>query len=277
MAALLPLQKTVYDSRLDKASRLKSLLPPAPPGSLGQLPKGLFLFDDALFSVVYAPLDHINPGARIVLAGLTPSWRQTQAAYAAHAELAGHDEEHAGFEIKRRAAFCGSMRANVIEMLDALSVHSCLGMDSTEALFGAQAHALHATHVLRYPVFKGGKSYSGQNPRPAGHAFLRAMLERVCAPELERVPDALIVPLGKAAEEGLEHLSELGLLNRQRWLRGFPHPSAANGRRKTEFARARAELEWQVQAWFSRGSLPPPRWNGEWQNADAGRSLAVSM
>ena len=251
----------MYDSRLDKASRLKSLLPLAPPGSFGQLPQGLFLFDDALFSVVYAPLDHVNTGARIVLAGLTPSWRQAQAAYTAHAELLDADEEEAGFEIKRRSAFSGSMRSNLIEMLDALSIHRHLGITSTEALFDTHAGALHATNVLRYPVFKAGKSYSGQNPRASGHAFLRAMLERLCAPELARVPNALIVPLGKAAEEGLEHLSELGLLRRERWLRGFPHPSAANGRRKAEFTRARDELEWQTQAWFSRGSLPPPRWN----------------
>jgi hypothetical protein len=268
----------VYDSRLDKASRLKSLLPPAPPGSLRQLPQGLCLFDDALFSVVYAPLDHVNTGARIVLAGLTPSWRQAQAAYTAHAELRGQDSDEADFEIKLRSAFSGSMRANLIEMLDELSIHRHLGIDSAADLFGSHSQALHATNVLRYPVFKGGKSYAGQNPRPCGHAFLRAMLERLCAPELGRVPDALIVPLGKAAEEGLEHLSELGLLRRERWLRGFPHPSAANGRRKAEFARARAELEWQAESWFGRGSLPPPRWNGDWQGADAGGSrLTASM
>jgi hypothetical protein len=265
------LQKTVYDSRLDKAPRLKSLLPLAPPGSPSQLPPGLFLFDDALFSAVYAPLDQINTGARIVLAGLTPSWRQAQAAYTAHAELRGLDDEQAGLEIKRRSAFSASTRGNLIEMLDELSLPRCLGIQSSAALFDTCASMLHATHVLRYPVFKAGKSYSGQNPRASGHPFLRAMLERLCAPELASVPDALIIPLGKAAEDGLEHLTELGLLRRERWLRGFPHPSAVNGRRKAEFARARAALEWQLQAWFSRGSLPPPRWNGEWQGADAGR------
>jgi hypothetical protein len=268
----------VYDSRLDKASRLKSLLPAAPPGSPSQLPQGLFLFDDALFSVVYAPLDHVNTSARIVLAGLTPSWRQAQAAYTARADLLDVDDEEAGPEIKRRSAFVGSMRSNLIEMLDALSIHRHLGIESTAALFDTHTGALHATNVLRYPVFKGGKSYSGQNPRPSGHAFLRAMLERLCAPELASVPNALIIPLGKAAEDGLEHLSELGLLGRERWMRGFPHPSATNGRRKAEFARAKGELEWQAQAWFSRGSLPPPRWNGEWQAADAGRSrLTASL
>jgi hypothetical protein len=245
---------------------------------LGQLPQGLFLFDDALLSVVYAPLDHVNTRARIVLAGLTPSWRQAQAAYRAHADLKDLDEEQAGFEIKRRSAVPTSMHQNLVEMLDELSIHRHLGLESSAALFGTHARALHATSVLRYPVFKAGKSYSGQHPRPSGHPFLRAMLERLCAPELARVPDALIVPMGKAAEEGLEHLTHLGLLDRQRWLRGFPHPSATNGHRKADFARARAELEWQTHAWFSRSSLPPPRWSADWLAAETGNAqLAASL
>ena len=109
-------------------------------------------------------------------------------------------------------------------------------------------------------MFKAGKNYSGQHPKPAGHPFLRAMLERLCAPELESIPNALIIPLGKAVEEGLDYLSELGLLRRDRWLRGFPHPSASNAHRKSEFERARADLQWQIEAWFSRladDTVPP--------------------
>jgi hypothetical protein len=264
------LQKTVYDSRLDKAARLKSLLPQAPPGSLHELPLELFLFDDAQLSVVYAPVDFVNTQARLVLVGLTPSWQQARAAYAAHAELSGLSEDAAGFEIKRRAAFAGSMRQNLITMLDELCIGRYLGMGSTSVLFEERADLLHATNVLRYPVFKTGKNYSGQHPKPVGHPFLRAMLERVCTPELARVPNALIVPLGKATEEALDYLTELGMLNRTRWLRGFPHPSASNPHRKAEFTRAKPELEWQVEAWFSRGSLPPPHLGGEWQNQDLG-------
>lgn len=275
----------VYDARLDKASRLKSLLPAAPPGCLSDVPLELFLFDDAQLSVIYAPLDFVNTRASIVLAGLTPSWKQACAAFAAHAaqrqggagpaageeapsDAAGDEarNEAAGLEVQRRAAFAGTMRQNLITMLDELGIHSHLGIASTASLFAEHAAALHATSVLRYPVFKAGKNYSGQHPKPLAHPFLRAMLERVCAAELAQVEAALIVPLGKAAEECLEHLSALGKLRADRVLRGFPHPSAANVHRKVEFERARADLEWQVQAWFQRGSLPPPRFAGEWQN-----------
>jgi hypothetical protein len=266
----------VYDSRLDKASRLKALLPPAPPGCLDDVPLELFLFDDAQLSVIYAPVDFVNTRARIVLAGLTPSWKQARAAYAAHAELPSASEEDTGLDIQRRSAFAGTMRQNLVAMLDELGVQHPLGIASTQSLFGADAHALHATSVLRYPVFKAGKNYSGQHPKPLAHPFLRAMLERGCAPELARVEDALIVPLGKAAEEGLEHLTRLGLLRAERVLRGFPHPSAANAHRKVEFARAKPDLEWQVRSWFERGSLPPSRFTGEWQETADGR-LAASL
>jgi hypothetical protein len=255
----IPLHKTVYDSRIDKAPRLRSLLPITAPRSLDQLPLELFLFDDAQLSVVYAPLDFVNTRARVVLAGLTPGWRQAQAAYAAHAELRGASDEQVGSEIKRRAAFAGSMRTNLIAMLDELDLGRHLGIESTAALFAAQASLVHATSVLRYPVFKAGKNYAGQNPKPVGHPFLRAMLERLCAPELESVPDALIIPLGKAAEEGLEYLTALGRLRAERWLRGFPHPSGANGHRKAEFSRAKLGLATQLESWFAHGSLPPPR------------------
>jgi hypothetical protein len=277
----------VYDSRLDKASRLKALLPAAPPGCLDDVPLELFLFDDAQLSVIYAPVDFVNTRARIVLAGLTPSWKQARAAYAAHAELCpreqGRDaaspesEEAAGLDIQRHSAFAGTMRQNLIAMLDELGIQRHLGIASTLSLFAEDAHALHATSVLRYPVFKAGKNYSGQHPKPLAHPFLRAMLERVCAPELARVGNALIVPLGKAAEEGLEHLTTLGLLCADRVLSGFPHPSAANAHRKVEFAKAKASLEWQVRAWFERGSLPPQRFAGEWPaSEDAGR-LSASL
>jgi hypothetical protein len=268
----------VYDCRLDKAARLKSLLPSTPPGSLDELPLELFLFDDAQLSVIYAPVDFVNTEARIVLAGLTPGWRQAQASYAAHAELRGLSEERAGFEIKRRAAFVGSMRTNLITMLDELEVGRHLGIGTAAELFAEHANAMHATSVLRYPVFKAGKNYAGQNPKPVGHPFLRAMLERLCAPELASVPDALIIPLGKAAEEGLEYLTALGRLRADRWLRGFPHPSAANGHRKAEFSRAKAELTWRIEAWFAHGSLPPPRLASDRHEAESdGDRLAATL
>jgi hypothetical protein len=266
----------VYDSRLDKAARLRSFVPTTPPGSIDQLPLELFLFDDAQLSVVYAPVDHVNTQARIVLAGLTPGFRQAQAAFAAHADLGGGSDERTGFEIKRRAAFAGHMRGKLIAMLDELGIHEHLGINSTAELFADAAGLLHATSVLRYPVFKDGKNYAGQNPKPVGHPFLRAMLERLCAPELASVPNALIVPLGRAAEEALEYLTALGLLREGRWLRGFPHPSAANGPRKAEFSRTKARLARHVDAWFGRGSLPPPRLGSDRQ-APERAGIAASL
>lgn len=276
MSRVLPLQKTVYDSRLDKASRLKALLPPIPPGRLSDVPLELYLFDDAQLSVLYAPLDFVNTRARVVLAGLTPSWKQARAAFAAHADLRGRDDGQSGLELQRRAGFAGTTRQNLVSMLDELGVPRHLGIASAASLFAEDSHAVHATSVLRYPVFKAGKTYSGQHPKPLAHPFLRCMLERVCAAELARVEGALIVPLGKAAEDCLEHLAAAGQLKGDRVLRGFPHPSAANAHRRVEFARAKHRLERQVSAWFERGSLAPPRFAGEWP-AEGRERLSASL
>ena len=43
--------------------------------------------------------------------------------------------------------------------------------------------------------------------------------------ELEQLPDALIVPLGRAVEGALAYL---GFDGSRRMLRGFPHPSGGN-------------------------------------------------
>ncbi|MDF1665313.1 MAG: hypothetical protein P1V97_26365, partial [Planctomycetota bacterium] len=57
------------------------------------------------------------------------------------------------------------------------------------------------------------------------------------------------VPLGKAASELVKHAAKVGNLNSDHCLFGFPHPSGANGHRKSQFAKKRAELSDTVDAW----------------------------
>lgn len=181
--------------------------------------------------------------------GITPSFRQARLAYAAHAEWCRQNE---GSEsAPQHGITCDrSLRENLIEMLDELGVGAHLGLGSAAELFGEAGHLLHTTSALRYPVFKSGRHYVGQSPRPTQHAFLRTMLERLCARELAEVPKTLIVPLGKAVEESLEYLTRLGKLERERWLAGFPHPLGVPAHRRSELSRARAGLTRQIESWF---------------------------
>lgn len=77
------------------------------------------------------------------------------------------------------------------------------------------------------------------------------MVDQLLGPELSRVGDALIVPLGKATADSLRWLGDRGRLAPERWLDGLPHPSGANGHRARRFAAREAALSSHVARWFA--------------------------
>jgi hypothetical protein len=242
---------TNYESIFENAAKLWHSLPKIVPESIANVPSELHLFNDGVISVMYAPFSHINHYANLVIVGITPGWQQTEIAFQVASQNPNMGREMVEQEIKNQAAFAGTMRTNLIEMLDGLSVHHCLNVDSTRELFGPRSDLLHTTSLLRYPVFKKGNNYSGHSPNPLDHAFLMAMIDSVFIPELASVPNALVVPLGKAVEGTLEHLSKQGLLPIGRILRGFPHPSGANGHRKRMYDLSQQSMKAQVHQWFN--------------------------
>ena len=110
---------------------------------------------------------------------------------------------------------------------------------------------LHTASAIRYPVFQGDANYTGQNPRIIRSPMLMQLARAMLVPELNSIPEAVIVPCGKSVEELLQALTDEGLLKSRRWLRGFPHPSGANGHRKRLFAENRTDLQEQLQVAFS--------------------------
>src|SRR5688572_824011 len=74
--------------------------------------------------VAYAPFEHINPGARIILVGLTPGRQQMgnalrEARRALRRSLA---EPEALAAAKVYASFSGPMRGNLVTLLDSIGV-----------------------------------------------------------------------------------------------------------------------------------------------------------
>jgi hypothetical protein len=63
------------------------------------------------------------------------------------------------------------------------------------------------------------------------------------ATELARIPDALVLPLGMAVEGCLRILIVNNQLDESRCLFGFPHPSGANGHRRSSSAATRTHLD----------------------------------
>ena len=216
--------------------------------ALKEWPRSLQMRQEGDWATYYAPFDHVNTSARVVLVGITPGLQQAgNALYSLQSELRRGTPDARALEIaKGVASFSGPMRQNLIDMLDAIGLQAVLGISSAAALFGERADLVHYTSALRYPVTLKGKNYGG-SPGIAGNAFTRAELTRWFAEEAKALPDAIFVPLGPAVTEALEGLAANGTMDRSRILAGLPHPSGANAERIAYFVgrKPRANLSKQ--------------------------------
>ena len=223
--------------------RFAPLLPREPPDSLASLDPRLRLYTDGRVEIWYAPMGRRPVAPRLWILGITPGWRQMRIAYerAALALGRGLDAVAADALEKPEVAFAGSMRTNLVRMLDAVGMARALEVRTSAELFGDPR--LRTGAVLKYPVFVGGRNYAGFSPAPERHPALTAMIEAVLVEELRGVGECPIVPLGRAADAVLERLAERGALDPGRVLRGFPHPSGANAHRASQFEARRADFE----------------------------------
>jgi hypothetical protein len=152
--------------------------------------------------------------------------------------------------VKYQASFAGPIRRNLIAMLDGIGLPRVLGVATCAALYADRIDLLHTSAVVRHPVFVGGEDWSGHTPPVRSHPLLRRYLRDAMLPELQAVPGALILSLGKCASDALATLVAEGALDPARCLVGLPHPSGANGHRHAQFAAMRDELAARVAAWF---------------------------
>lgn len=227
------------------------------------LPASLRITGDARHEIYYAPFDHVNTTAKVVLVGITPGRVQALEAIrtAARCLLHGLGEDEARARAKTAASFAGPMRNNLVNLLDHVGLAQRLGLQSTAELWTTRADLVHFTSALRYPVFEGVKNFSGSGLLRS--AFLREQLETWFASECVVMPQALFVPLGSAAEAACQHLVTLGRLNGRQVLGGLPHPSGANAERIAYF------LGRKARGMLSSKTVPEP--------LDAGRERATAI
>ena len=197
--------------------------------------------------VFYAPLHGVTPDAQIVIVGLTPGKSQMLAAFREVRRLLqdGLRPPQLFCEVRRRIAFGGSMRTNLIQMLDRIGVAERLGLETCADLFGSASRLLHSTSALRYPVFFKGNNYRGV-PKIGNSKLLLNIVKSNLPSTLKRFSNALIVPLGRAVEEGLQ---VAGVVESSKILKGFPHPSGANGHRIKQFNSEYRRLRSAVSKW----------------------------
>lgn len=206
------------------------------PAADGPLPRQLQLGEHGRLSAYYAPFDHINASARVVLVGITPGRAQATTAIAAarRALTDGMSNAAASMAAKNTASFSGPMRSNLVAMLDHVGLAGTLGLSSCADLFTRRTDLVHFTSALRYPVFLDGKDYSG-TPSILANAWLSDMAWRWLAAEAEALREAWWVPLGKEPRSVLLAFADKGLLQRRQILDGLPHPSGANAERIAYF------------------------------------------
>lgn len=132
------------------------------------------------------------------------------------------------------ASFSGLMRTNLVSLLDEIGIANLLGVSSTASLWDKNSHLVHFTSALKYPIFVGGKNYSGA-PSMVRTPFLKDQLKEWLVPEMKLLRRAIFVPLGPKVGEALSYAAPFAGVPESHILHGLPHPSGANAERNAYF------------------------------------------
>lgn len=232
-----------------RLSELPKFLPVQAPESVDELDPRLRLYSDGRLDIWYSPMGEVTQNPKLWILGITPGWNQMKIAYSSAADMlnSGFSPDEANAAKKPQVAFAGSMRSNLVSMMDQIGFPETFGVDSSADLFGSSQ--LRTGSVLKYPVFRDRRNYTGSTPKPLSHPALLEMIDSVFMHELASAPDCLILPLGRSVERVLDYVASKTNLPASRVLTGFPHPSGANGHRQKHFERARKDLRRMVLGW----------------------------
>ena len=199
-----------------------------------------FLIDkDGNLEIYYAPHnEYINQNAKVFIIGITPGFQQMSTALATARYGIEKDKslEEIQYECKVAGRFSGSLRKNIISMLDEIKLNEALGILSCDELFKDKDYILHTTSLIPYSVFSKGNNYTGHSPKLIKSDFLMKYVYENISYNIENLNEVLIIPLGKAVEEVLDNLVNKNIIKESQILRGFPHPSGANGHRLVQLS-----------------------------------------
>ncbi|WLD93851.1 hypothetical protein [Alkalihalobacillus sp. AL-G] len=193
--------------------------------------------------------EYVNLDARILIVGITPGWFQMERSIRLAKQLTQTQTPYDDLikEVKRECRFAGSLRTNLLEMLDWLGLAEFFGIDCAADLFGEKDELLHTVSLVKYPVFVKGKNYTGHTPRITGSKLLMRYVDHTYETDIKPLDAPLIIPLGKAVEAALRVFIEKGWIQENQCLFGFPHPSGANGHRVKQFFQHKDELQRKIR------------------------------
>jgi hypothetical protein len=202
--------------------------------------------------IYYAPFEYVNEHAKVVIVGITPGLNQMEKSYSTvlNAKNLEVNDETILSQVKNNSSFEGTMRKNLVQMLDELKLHEYLKITSTLELFSSGSQLVHTTSVISYPVFYKGKNYSGSTPNMLTTEILKKYVTEHFAFELNQINQPLVIPLGAKVSKVLDYLVEKKGIDSKLILNGFPHPSGANGSRKKTFEANKDQMKEKLRNHF---------------------------
>lgn len=213
----------------------------------------LLIKEEKQISIYYAAHnEYFNPNAKVFIVGITPGFAQMEKSIVAVRRCIeeGISLEEIPYICKKEARFAGTLRKNIIQMLDELELSEKLGLKSSALLFEGADHMLHTTSMLPFATFVKGKNYTGHTPELMKNQLLYEDVKTYFYPQLEALKGALIIPLGKCVEEVIRYQIEKGVLEERQCLLGFPHPSGANVNRKKQFEMEKEQMTNKIKAFY---------------------------
>lgn len=173
-----------------------------------------FVFEPTAF-------EYVNSKAGVVIVGITPG----------NSQLDGSREGMTPREVKRKYAFAGKMRPNLIKMLDYIGVNTLLGIDSCNTLWEEDFDRVDMTSLLveaTYEIKKDGKKEMFRHAEKiAKSEALTGMLEEGFVRNCSRLEKpVLFISCGLGVYEVLMRLVEEQKISGR--VVGIAHPSGAN-------------------------------------------------
>ena len=177
-------------------------------------------------SIVIEPaaLDYVNPNAQVVIVGITPG----------NSQMSGSREMMSLRDIKRQYAFAGTMRPNLINMLDYIGINKLLGIDTCETLWDRDFDQVDMTSILKdavYEIKRDGKKtmFNDVSKIDKSMKLKKLLVDGFITNSKEYKHDVLYIACGPGVYDVLKKLQIEKRINGL--VIAIAHPSGANAGR----------------------------------------------
>lgn len=175
---------------------------------------------DVKFAFEPTGFDYVNSKAEVVIVGITPGNSQQK----------GSREGMSPREIKRKYAFAGALRKNMVRMLDYIGLNSLLRIDTCASLWEQDFDRVEMTSLLKdatYVVGQRGKTMFKDTEIIAKSKELSEKYENGFVRDCEQYKQAkLFVACGQGVYDELMKLKERGVIAAP--VVAIAHPSGNN-------------------------------------------------